>query len=144
MHGNRSDKHPIKYRPAHTTANACNNFSRRKTTANRVDNSSEMNNNHDSEDNSAAWLQIGMSSTIDPSRFERSTQTIIAAIDVSCSMQWNYGSDETDFINAALDKGLLLTPGRGFGKAGIGWVRASVTAPDDVVDGAIDIITTKL
>ncbi len=53
---------------------------------------------------------------------------------------FNVGGDEMDFINAALDKGLLLTPGRGFGEAGKGWCRASVTAPDEVVDEAIEII----
>jgi len=50
------------------------------------------------------------------------------------------GSDEMEFINLALDKGLLLTPGRGFGEEGRGWVRASITASDEVVDHAIEII----
>ena len=53
---------------------------------------------------------------------------------------FNVGSDEMKFILSALDRGLLLTPGRGFGEAGKGWVRASLTAPDEVVDRAIEII----
>jgi Ca-activated chloride channel family protein len=38
----------------------------------------------------AAWVQIGMSSTIDPETFERPTQTIVATVDVSGSMGWGY------------------------------------------------------
>ncbi len=48
------------------------------------------------------------------------------------------GDDETSFISAALDKGILLTPGSGFGVAGRGWVRASVTTSDQTIDNAIE------
>lgn len=37
----------------------------------------------------AAWLQIGMSSTIDPDTFVRPTQTLVAVVDVSGSMGWD-------------------------------------------------------
>ncbi len=41
----------------------------------------------------SAWLQVGLSSTIDPQTFSRDDIALIAAIDVSCSMGWNYGED---------------------------------------------------
>lgn len=50
------------------------------------------------------------------------------------------GDDEMDFISRALEKGLLLTPGSGFGRAGRGWVRASLTTSDEVVQAAVDVI----
>jgi LL-diaminopimelate aminotransferase len=50
------------------------------------------------------------------------------------------GGDEMPFINKALQEGLLLTPGSGFGKSGKGWVRASVTAPDVDIEAAANII----
>lgn len=40
----------------------------------------------------AAWLQIGMSSTIDPATFVRPSQALVAVVDVSGSMGWDYGS----------------------------------------------------
>ncbi|MDF1563200.1 MAG: VWA domain-containing protein [Deltaproteobacteria bacterium] len=39
---------------------------------------------------SAAWLQVGMSSTIDPETWERPAQTLIFTVDVSGSMGWDY------------------------------------------------------
>ena len=48
------------------------------------------------------------------------------------------GPDETSFVTAALEKGILLTPGSGFGIAGRGWVRASVTTSDQTIDSAIE------
>jgi len=52
------------------------------------------------------------------------------------------GKDEIPFINEALQKGLLLTPGSGFGECGKGWVRASVTAPEATIDAAANIIAS--
>lgn len=43
----------------------------------------------------AAWVQIGMSSTINPETFERPTQTIVATVDVSGSMGWGYPNGTT-------------------------------------------------
>ncbi len=43
----------------------------------------------------SAWLQVGMSSTIDPEAFERPALTLIATVDVSGSMGWDYGGDST-------------------------------------------------
>lgn len=50
------------------------------------------------------------------------------------------GQDETSFITMALNKGVLLTPGSGFGSSCKGWVRASVTASDDVIDNVVDVM----
>ncbi|MDP8238991.1 MAG: aminotransferase class I/II-fold pyridoxal phosphate-dependent enzyme [Candidatus Hatepunaea meridiana] len=54
------------------------------------------------------------------------------------------GDDELPFISNMLKQGVLLTPGSGFGNAGKGWVRASVTSPDEVIQGAIEIIREVL
>ncbi len=48
--------------------------------------------------------------------------------------------NEMPFISRALEKGVLLTPGSGFGPGGRGWVRASVTVPDDVIAAAVSVI----
>lgn len=40
------------------------------------------------------WLQVGMSSTIDPATFERPSLTIVATVDVSGSMGWGYADDQ--------------------------------------------------
>ncbi|MFW5878327.1 MAG: hypothetical protein ACOCVR_00775, partial [Myxococcota bacterium] len=42
----------------------------------------------DGED--SAWLQVGLSSTIDPETFQREPQTLVMAIDVSGSMESEY------------------------------------------------------
>jgi len=44
----------------------------------------------------AAWLQVGMSSTIDPETYQRSDVSLIATVDVSGSMFWNYGGDQEE------------------------------------------------
>jgi Ca-activated chloride channel homolog len=43
---------------------------------------------------SSAWVQVGMSSTIDPDTFKRPSLAIIATVDVSGSMSWSYGNGE--------------------------------------------------
>ncbi|WP_437506821.1 vWA domain-containing protein [Sorangium sp. So ce1099] len=43
------------------------------------------------EGESAAWVQVGMSSTIEPETFERPSMAIVATVDVSGSMSWSYG-----------------------------------------------------
>jgi Ca-activated chloride channel family protein len=43
----------------------------------------------------SAWVQVGMSSTVDPNSFERPTQAIVATVDVSGSMGWGYPNDQT-------------------------------------------------
>jgi len=41
----------------------------------------------------AAWLQIGMSSIIDPDTYVRPTQTLVAVVDVSGSMSWSMSNE---------------------------------------------------
>ncbi|MEZ4389042.1 MAG: VWA domain-containing protein [Candidatus Krumholzibacteriia bacterium] len=43
------------------------------------------------------WLQVGMSSSVDPETFERTTLSVIACVDVSGSMGWSYGGDDTEY-----------------------------------------------
>jgi Ca-activated chloride channel family protein len=47
----------------------------------------------DEKDAAAAWMQIGMSSTIDPATYQRPNVTLIMTVDVSGSMGWSYGED---------------------------------------------------
>ena len=51
------------------------------------------------------------------------------------------GDDETEFVNRALEAGIMFTPGSAFGGQGRGWVRASVTAPDETIDQVAQIIS---
>ncbi|MFC2150332.1 aminotransferase class I/II-fold pyridoxal phosphate-dependent enzyme [Calditrichota bacterium] len=50
--------------------------------------------------------------------------------------------DETKFVARALHKGVLLTPGSGFGEGGKGWARASVTASEESIDAAAEILAS--
>lgn len=45
----------------------------------------------------AAWMQVGMSSSINLEAFERPSLTLIATVDVSGSMGWSYGNEETEY-----------------------------------------------
>ncbi len=49
------------------------------------------------EGDSSARLQVGMSSNIDPQAFERPSLTLIATVDVSGSMGWDYATEETEY-----------------------------------------------
>lgn len=64
----------------------------------------------------SAWMQVGMSSTIDPDTFERPSLTLIATVDVSGSMGWGYGDDQE--TPGSLSRELL-------------YALASVLGPDD-------------
>lgn len=55
----------------------------------------------------SAWLQVGLSSTINPETYERPSISIIATVDVSGSMGWNYSDDAEYPSSAALAKRLL-------------------------------------
>ena len=64
----------------------------------------------------SGWLQIGMSSTIDPETFERPSLTIVATVDVSGSMGWDYSSEETEYPTpGALSRRLLHALGERLG-----------------------------
>lgn len=64
----------------------------------------------------SAWMQVGLSSTIDPETFERPSLTLIATVDVSGSMGWGYG--EGDVTPGSLSRELL-------------YALTSVLGPDD-------------
>ena len=62
----------------------------------------------------SAWVQVGMSSTIDPDAFERSSLSIVAVVDVSGSMGWGYGGD---YSPSTLSKALLMEVSQRLGEA---------------------------
>jgi Ca-activated chloride channel family protein len=45
----------------------------------------------------AGWVQVGLSSTINPETFRRPTLTAIFTVDVSASMGWNYSNEENSY-----------------------------------------------
>jgi len=51
---------------------------------------------------------------------------------------WVKVEDDVAFVEQAMEKGVILTPGRGFGEAGKDYVRAAVTAPSDKIRQALD------
>jgi len=60
--------------------------------------------------------------------------------DATFYIWFKVGANELSYTNKLVENHLLLTPGSGFGEGGIGWVRASVTAPDEDIDAAAEII----
>lgn len=50
---------------------------------------------------------------------------------------WVRVANDLAFVERAIEKGVILTPGRGFGAAGEGFVRAAVTAPADRIEQAL-------
>ncbi len=58
--------------------------------------------------------------------------------DATFYVWFKVGGDELKFVDAALAQGILFTPGRGFGNGGRGWVRASVTATDEVIEETVN------
>jgi len=51
---------------------------------------------------------------------------------------WMKVDDDVDFVEKAMEAGVILTPGRGFGASGKGFVRAAVTAPLERIELAVD------
>jgi len=51
---------------------------------------------------------------------------------------WAKVNDDLEFVEKALEKGVILTPGRGFGERGRGYIRTAVTAPDDRIEEALE------
>lgn len=48
------------------------------------------------EGTASGWLQVGLSSSIDPDTFERPSLTLIATVDVSGSMGWRYLTEQSE------------------------------------------------
>ena len=51
---------------------------------------------------------------------------------------WAKVEDDVRFVEKAMEAGVILTPGRGFGKSGTGFIRAAVTAPGNRIEEALD------
>lgn len=49
------------------------------------------------EGNASGWLQVGMSSTINPDEFERPSLSLIFVVDVSGSMNWQYQTPYNEY-----------------------------------------------
>ncbi len=43
------------------------------------------------------WVQVGLSSNVDPDRFQRDSLSLVAVVDVSGSMGWDYTTDSGDY-----------------------------------------------
>jgi LL-diaminopimelate aminotransferase len=56
---------------------------------------------------------------------------------------WAKVEDDVAFVERALEAGVILTPGRGFGANGTGFVRAAVTAPADRLEEAVERLAGK-
>lgn len=56
----------------------------------------------DLDDAERAWLQLGLSSTIDPATYERPTLSVIATVDVSGSMGWGSGPNSPATLSVDL------------------------------------------
>jgi Ca-activated chloride channel homolog len=57
----------------------------------------------------SAWMQVGMSSAVDPESFQRAPQALVLTVDVSGSMGWSYSREERDYPTpGALTRHLLL------------------------------------
>jgi len=56
---------------------------------------------------------------------------------------WAKVEDDVAFVERALEAGVILTPGRGFGANGMGFVRAAVTAPADRLEEAVERLAGK-
>jgi Ca-activated chloride channel homolog len=78
----------------------------------------------------SAWLQVGMSSLIDPDEFVRPSLSVVAVVDVSGSMGWDYSRDEVDYPTPGCLARMLLT--RIAGRLGEGDRIAIVTYGTDV------------
>jgi Ca-activated chloride channel family protein len=57
----------------------------------------------------SGWFQVGLSSTIDPETYERPSLTIVATVDVSGSMGWDYSDADTEYPTPGALAQRLLT-----------------------------------
>jgi LL-diaminopimelate aminotransferase len=55
---------------------------------------------------------------------------------------WFHVGDDAAFVEKAINKGVILTPGSGFGIGGKGWVRATMTQPEDQLKQALELLST--
>ncbi|MDQ3031206.1 MAG: VWA domain-containing protein [Myxococcota bacterium] len=91
----------------------------------------------DLEGEASAWLQVGLSSTVDPETFVRPPLTIIATVDVSGSMGWRTGPGapgevSRSFLHALVDE---LGAGDAFAMVTYGSAVAVPVATTEVASG---------
>ncbi len=60
-----------------------------------------------SDDQPRGWIQVGLSSTIDPATYVRPATTFIYTVDVSGSMGWDYGPGSPGELSRRLMRGLV-------------------------------------
>lgn len=105
------------------------------------------------EGSAAGWVQVGMSSNIDPERFQRAPQALVLTVDVSGSMGWEYRGTERAYpspgrlaylllkeITARLgpqDRVALVTYG-----SEVNTVLADAAGGDAAIQGAIESLRT--
>ncbi|MEK7706159.1 MAG: VWA domain-containing protein [Myxococcota bacterium] len=80
----------------------------------------------------AGWIQVGLSSSIDPATFVRPSITLVVAVDVSGSMGWSYQSPSTEYP----------TPG-GVARALLRAITAELGASDRFALVTFDDVTTQ-
>jgi Ca-activated chloride channel family protein len=62
----------------------------------------------DGDGNAAGFVQVGMSSTIDPYNYTRDSLTLVAVVDVSGSMGWDYTEVSEEYVSpGAISRALL-------------------------------------
>lgn len=93
----------------------------------------------------AAWVQVGMSSTVDPDNFQRPSLAVVATVDVSGSMGWTYPNETTPgAISRSLlqsiadqlderDRFAMVTYGTSIRQT-LGWTSGDSTAIDSAID----------
>ncbi len=101
----------------------------------------------------AGWIQVGMSSNIDPENFNRPAQSFVACVDVSGSMGWDYANQENEYPRpGALARGLLRAMTLRLGQqdrvsivtygSNVNLLLSPVAADDPSVQAAIDLLST--
>ncbi len=94
----------------------------------------------------AAWAQVGTSSSIDVDDFEPPSLTLIATVDVSSSMGWDYGEDQPGQLARAL-LGAIADELRAEDRIAIVTYGSNVTTALEIVsgtDGRIDGVINNL
>ncbi len=87
------------------------------------------------DEQTRAWVQIGLSSTVNPETYERPPATIIATVDVSGSMGWSYGDTSPGELSRALLERMAAELGEG-DRIAIVTYGSSVATPLPLTSGA--------
>lgn len=93
-----------------------------------VDPPGEAKNSHEEYGRRKRLLEEGLADVEGVLRVYRSPATFFV---------WARVENDAAFVERALEAGVILTPGRGFGPGGEGYVRAAVTAPKERIEEAL-------